>query len=145
MKKLWLLVLGMVWLFAFTQQTEVPKPFFDTQAPFEVIGMEKQHHRHAQNDTPECLEWQLTPALVHKLLPAAQPITNSEWHYEFGHYACSYEMELLQNNTTYACSINAGAWFTISTQDSVQTYGSYTDAMNVYFIDGPWKEEDGEE
>ncbi|SFU52409.1 hypothetical protein SAMN05216480_10615 [Pustulibacterium marinum] len=140
---LFLIILGSIFIItSFTLPTDDQFPHFDIHASFEITELQKKHHKNAQNDVPECLHWELEATTIKKILPTSRIIVGSEWHHLFDHYACGYELELLQNNVSYTCTVNGGAWFTIEENDALVFYGSFEDDINSYFISGPWKEEE---
>jgi len=116
---------------------------FDLTKDFEVLELKKSNdYPSSEKDTTNCLKWTLSKLELKKIIKESRPINGQEWHHLFGHYPCIIKGSIIQNFTEFQYSINSGAWFTISSKDSIMRFGSLEKKNNKFFLDSAWIEND---
>lgn len=112
---------------------------FDIQLPFSVAKIEKAMIT-IPNKTGidyDRKDWSLTDLQISTIICDSKPIDVDVWAKHFEYMPYVMQAELHQNNKVFILQMNAGAWFTITANDSITYFGSYKEENQGLFILGP--------
>lgn len=126
-------------------QTEKDTNKLNLNENFEIINLKKSNdYPSSIQDTTECVDWKLNETEIKEILNNVKPISGRDWHNFYGHWNCCMNADLIQNETVYKMSVNAGAWLTISNSDTTFYFGDLTETYEKLFLSSSWTLDDME-
>ena len=124
-----------------TSNTKNKALLFNPKKDFTLIPNDPSNSPCVDSTFEKKVTWTLTPEEIRRVFKNAKPINGPEWHHLFGHYSCSVEGKLLQNESIYGYSINSGGWFNIHASDTTLIYGNFNKALDSLFLGSAWTDD----
>jgi threonine/homoserine/homoserine lactone efflux protein len=112
---------------------------FEISKDFTILTLEKTRMEVPKPDSLSnlCSHWSLTPLQFTKVIHESEVVNPHIWHYQFDFLPCAMKATIEQNNQVFHIELNAGAWFTVSVNDSSIYYGSYKVENEGLFLSTP--------
>ena len=117
---------------------------FNPHKEFIVSDLRKTTTTTDSADSKEkaCNNWGLNTQQIISIIENAEQIDSPIWHYQFDVLSCEINAQIKQGGYSFDFQINAGSWFSITTNDSTVYYGSYTAEYENLFLSKPNLEQD---
>ena len=124
-----------------TSKTKNIALLFNPKKDFTLIPNDSSNSPCVDSTFEKKVTWTLTPKEIRRVFKNAKPINGSEWHHLFGHFPCSVEGKLLQNESIYGYAINSGGWFYIHASDTTLIYGNFNKELDSLFLGSAWTDD----